>query len=245
MSFDTFILSLRYGLTRRINLTATLPYYSIDSDKFQGAPYLRSNSGVGDLVVMAEYRFGTAPQLTLEAGIEFPTGSVDRVDELGQRICDILALGSGTTDPVLGFGVWAPKFLLPHLDFFARGQYRFSGGVNKWGYRFGDQAALSLHASHPLKDPWRLGLRLVGLHSRVDTWFGNVVPERGSTFLYLGPTLSAGISESTVLGAFARFPVYMNLEGDQMVAPVVFGLEFSSDLTSFFRRLAGSGEDSE
>jgi hypothetical protein len=128
---------------------------------------------------------------------------------------------------------------------FARGQYRFSGGVNKWGYRFGDQAALSLHASHPLKDPWRLGLRLVGIHAAVDTWFGNVVPERGSTFLYLGPTISARISESTVLGAFARFPVYMDLEGSQMVAPVVFGLEFTSDLTTFFRRLTRSGEDEE
>ena len=85
----------------------------------------------------------------------------------------------------------------------------------------------------------------MGLHTEADTWYGNVVPERGATFIYLGPTLSAGISESTVLGAFARFPVYMNLEGAQMVAPIVFGLEFSSDLTSFFRRLSGSEEDSE
>ena len=245
VGFDTFILSLRYGVSNRVNVTATLPYYSITSEKFQGAQYSRSNHGVGDLVVSAEYRIGTAPQLTLDAGLEVPTGNVDKVDEFGQRICDILALGSGTVDPVIGAGLWIPKFLSEHLDMFARVQHRFSGGENKWGYAFADQTVFAMHASHPLKDPWRIGVRAAGFHAGKDTWYGNVVSERGGTFLYVGPTISSRIAENSVLGAYARFPVVMDIVGSQMVAPVILGLEFSGDIRSLARPFTKSDEETE
>lgn len=235
--FDTVVLSMRYGLTRHINILANIPYLRIQSDKVQGAPYSRLNTGFGDLLVSAEYRIGTSPQFTLEAGVKLATANVDETDEFDQRICDILALGSGTNDLVLGFGVWIPNFVIRKLDLTAGARYRFAGGENKWGYQFGDQVTFSVHGSRPATERLRFGLRMEGYHTQPDTWYGNVVPERGATMVYLGPTMAVNLSELFAVGAYARFPIVMQLEGSQMVAPYAVGIEFTTDLGSLLGRL--------
>ncbi|MFQ5511845.1 MAG: hypothetical protein ACE5EO_08350 [Candidatus Krumholzibacteriia bacterium] len=243
VDFHTVFLSLRYGLTRRINVSATMPYHSIQSDKIQGAPYSRLNRGFGDLLVTAAYRLGTSPQFTLEAGVKFATGNVDKKDDLGQRICDILALGSGTNDLVIGAGFWMPHVVVHGLDVTAGLRHRFTSGENKWGYRFGDQTLYDLHGSHLVGERTRLGLRFDGYHSGRDTWYGNVVPERGATFVYVGPTVSYKMSDTMTVGGFARFPLVMRLEGSQMVAPLAFGLEFTTDVSRFVKALVPNEGD--
>jgi hypothetical protein len=242
VNFDTAIFTLRYGLTGRINLVAALPYYSIASDKIQGAPYLRTNQGIGDLLLEAEYAVMTAPHLGVTAGAKLATGNVDKTDEFGQRICDILALGSGTTDLVLGANLWVPHAAIQHLDLVTGLRHRFSSGANKWGYRFGDETDFWAHASYPVWTKVRLGLRFDGYHTQIDTWYGNTVPERGATMLYLGPTASWQAFPNLVVGGFARVPILMELEGAQMVADTILGLEFSANLTSTLDRITGGAE---
>ncbi len=242
MRFDTVNLSMRYGLTRRLNLNASLPWYRIESAKFQGAPYTRLNRGVGDLVLTAEYSFGSAPQVTLEAGAEFPTGDIDRKDEFGQRICDILALGSGTVDPIVGMSAWVPHAFGDRLDVYATLRHRFSGGENKYGYRFGDQTTLSMSGYRMLGETWRGGVEVLLYHLQRDTWYGLTVPERGGTFAYVRPTLSTEVTPTTSIGVYVRAPVYMEIEGAQMVAEYSAGLEVTSDVTDVLARLR-AGED--
>jgi hypothetical protein len=243
VQFDTIFLGLRYGISSRINLVAVLPWYSIQSDKVQGQPYLRTNSGIGDLLLEADFQVLTSPQLSLSAGLEFPTGSVDNTDQYGQRICDILALGSGTTDAVLGANIWVPNAVIKKLDLVAGGRHRFSGGANKWSYRFGAETDFWAHASYALPGKVRLGARFDGFHTESDTWYGNVVPERGATVLYLGPTVAWKALPNVVVGGFAKVPVWMDLVGSQMMAPVVFGFDLTTDLTSGVRRIRGGGEE--
>jgi len=234
-------LNLRYGVSEKVNLSATLPYYSIVSSKIQGAPYTRTNRGLGDLVLTAQMAVHTGPQIVLEAGLEVPTGNVDKTDQFGQRICDILSLGSGTWDPILGGSIWIPHVGTKDLDLVAGLRERFSGGKNKWGYQFGSQFDFNAHSSYKVSATTRLGLRVEGYHAGKDTWYGNRVNERGATMVYAGPTVSWLASSSLSVGAFARFPVLMNLEGSQMVAPAVLGLEFSSSLGDVLNGFLGNG----
>jgi|GEM_PF-3279953 len=245
VNFETVVLSMRYGLTGRMNINAALPWYSIESAKIQGAPYTKRNKGIGDLSVTGEYSFGSAPQFTLEAGAEFPTGNIDKTDQFHQRICDILALGSGTVDPIAGMSLWAPHAFGDRFDLYAQLRHRFSGGENKYGYRFGDQTSLDVQGYHSLGDTWNGGVRLLALHAQRDTWYGRVVPERGSSFVYMEPTVNTRVGENSVVGAYVRFPLYMHLEGSQMVAPYSMGLELTSDLTGFVDRLKGNAEGAQ
>ena len=242
LDFDTIALSVRAGIGKRFNLSASLPYHSIESSLFQGLPYDRVNRGWGDITVTGEYRWGTVSQWALEAGFKFATGSVDKVDEFNQRISDNLALGSGTTDFVAGGGLWAPGFFLHRFDVAARFRHRFSGGENKWGYRHGDRTTFSFHALQSLGARGRLGLRLEGAHARRDTWHGNLVPDQGGSVVYLGPTLALNTSTTSSLGIYARIPVLMDLEGTQLAPPLGVGLEFTGDLLPAFNRLNPSSK---
>jgi hypothetical protein len=216
-----------------------LPVHRIQSDKTQGEFYSRQNNGVGDLIVTADAQVFSAPHISLELGVKFATGSVDEVDELGQRICDILSLGSGTTDFLLGSNLWVPHLGLDKLDLNAGIRYRFSGGQNKWGYAFGDQASARAHISYPVTETIRTGLRFDAWHADKDTWFDQVVPERGATFVYAAPTLYWNIRDDISVGTFIRFPLYMNLEGSQMVSSYSIGLGFTTDLSNAFRAALG------
>ncbi len=224
-------------MTEKLNLVATLPWYSIDSRKIQGAPYTRLNRGVGDLTVEAELAVLESPQLTLSTGVKFATGSVDNTDEFGQRICDILALGSGTTDFLLGGGLWIPHAGIEKLSLFANARHRFVSGANKWGYEFGDQTTFRVRADYPLFEIGSVGLAVDGFHSDVDLWYGNVVPERGATFVFVGPTMAWNVADGVSIGAFLRFPAYMELEGSQMVAPATFGMDLTTNVTDFVHGL--------
>lgn len=244
MNFDTTVLSLRYGVSRRVNLTAMVPYLSIVSSKIQGAPYVRTNRGLGDLVVMGEVGVLARPQLSLKAGVKLPTANGDKTDDLGQRIDNILALGSGTTDLVLGSSVWLPNAGVRHLDLVAGFEHRVVGGQDKYGYRFGDQTTFLAHASYPVLGRGRVGLRLEGYRTEQDTWYGRPVPERGATMVALGPTASWSVGAGTSVGAFLRVPVAMDLVGAQMVAPSIFGFEMSANLGEVARSvLPGGGEE--
>jgi hypothetical protein len=232
INFNTLVMAARYGVGSRFNLTATIPYHSIFTEKFQIEPYPRSNKGLGDLLIAAEAALKMDPHLILELGLELPTGNVDKVDGLGQRFTDILALGSETTDVILGGRFWMPRTSTRRLEVAAWLRHRFSGGQNKWGYVFGDETDFGAHATYPASKRALLGFRLEGYHTEADTWHDSSVPARGATMLYAGPTAFWSMTSALRLGGFAQFPIYMNLEGPQIVARAVVGLMLTVDVNS-------------
>lgn len=82
-----------------------------------------------------------------------------------------------------------------------------------------------------------MGMRFDGFNVQKDTWFDNEVPDRGATFVFASPTLSWNFSDKTSIGGFVRVPIYINLVGDQMVAPYSIGVEMSTSLNPLFDAL--------
>ncbi len=237
VEFKTAYMSLRYGLTDRVNLMATVPWLSISSAKIQGEPYTRSNVGIGDALVMGSARVLESPEVLIEAGLRLPTGSTDNTDGLGTRINDILALGSGTLDPVVGASAFKGGVFGHHVDAFASVRYRHTGGTNKWGYHFGDEVQYSLGLSGQASDRVRITPTLSGYRIGEDTWVGNTVPERGAAFLNFSTEVAWRLSRDFSLGAFYQVPVRMRLTGAQMVAEHRLGLTGSMGLSSVWDRL--------
>jgi hypothetical protein len=242
---NSLVLAARYGLGSRFNLTATLPYRSIFTEKIQIEPYSRTNRGLGDLIIAGEAAFATDPHLILELGLELPTGDNDRTDDLGQRFTDILALGTGTTDVILGGRLWMSRTASRRVELAAWLRHRFSGGQNTYGYVFGDETGFGAHATYPVSKRALLGLRLEGYHTEPDTWHDNLVPERGATMLYAGPTAFWDATPGLRLGGFARFPIVMSLEGSQIVARAVLGLILTADVNTAINRITRRGNESE
>lgn len=230
VDFDTAFLTLRHGLGEHVHLAVTVPVLSIASDKVQGEPYLRHTRGVGDVLAIAGLRLVRSPEIVFEAGVRLPTGDNDRTDALGNRVNDILALGSGTTDPVFGLSVYETSAGVHGLDLFGSVRLRVSGGTNSWGYHFGNEAQFGAGVTYSWRDRLRLTPVLSGFHIGKDEWLGNTVPERGATFLHFAPEIAWHFQPDLAVGVSYRVPVWMRLEGAQMVAESTLGLVASMDL---------------
>lgn len=232
VDFSTTTFGLRYGVSRNMNMTVSVPYHAISSNKIQGEYYSRVNNGVGDAVLTAEMAVLSSPHLTVEAGVKFGNGSVDRTDAFGQRICDILSLGSGTTDFLIGSNLWVPKIGgITGLQLTAGVRHRFSSGQNKWGYAYGDQTVFQTHMNYLMAKTLRLGVRIDGYHTVRDTWYDLEVADRGATFIYASPTLSWNLRDDVSVGGFVRVPLYMDMVGSQMVASYSVGVQMTANLT--------------
>ncbi len=232
VDFTTTSFGLRYGVSNKMNMTLSMPYHTIASSKIQGEYYMRENNGIGDVVLTSEFAVLNSPHLTFEAGVKFGNGSVDRTDAFGQRICDILSLGSGTTDLLLGSNLWVPKVGgVTGLQLTAGVRHRFSSGQNKWGYRYGDQTIFQTHLNYLTAKTLRLGVRVDGYHTNSDAWYEAPVADRGATFVYASPTVSWNLREDMSVGGFVRVPIYMDLVGSQMVASYSVGLQMTANLT--------------
>ena len=235
-------LNLRYGVTSRLNVSVTIPYLKIFAGKTQGAYYVRKNSGLGDILLMGAYRVLESPQVALEFGVRFPTGSTEKKDSLGQRVCDILALGAGVASPIAGVGLWKSYH---GFDVAASFRYRWSIGANKWGYEWGNEAQWFVSASRPAWSSLRIGARLLESQIGHDRWYGNLVPERGARVIHLEPEISYGLDNGlmftftykTVFWPFSDTPVRQRFAGNQMVADHVFDLNVTYDATAFLERL--------
>ncbi len=230
---------MRYGLTDRATLSMMAPHLSISSDKVQGEPYLRENSGVGDVIVTGGYEILSNPDIVLEAGFRFPTGNIDKTDALGTRINDILALGSGTTDPILGVTLYKTSVGRHGLDLFGSVRHRFTGGTNKWGYHFADETQATLGATYLIKNRIRVTPTFLGYSIGKDTWLGNIVPERGATVIRFTPEAAWQFSPESSAGFYYRIPVYRDLEGAQMAEKGTFGMTVTTSLSAI-RRLGRS-----
>jgi len=104
-------LSLLYGATENISITARLPYIKREnireSEIEDGAPEAHTHgdsSGVGDLVLLGQYRVmrRASSDVSILLGIKAPTGETDVKDDDGARFETEFQPGSGSWDLLLG-----------------------------------------------------------------------------------------------------------------------------------------------
>lgn len=120
--------SLAYGVTHHLTVSAELPYVRRDHLR-EGTPSgvenLGSVAGIGDLDLLAKYRLTDGPGwgFALVAGVKLPTGSTGNRGPDGERLETEHQPGTGSWDPILGASTSVP---LGPLALAASGLYQWS-----------------------------------------------------------------------------------------------------------------------
>lgn len=236
MDMEMHVLGLMVAPHDRLTLMGMLPYVrkTMDHLRRDGARFTTRSEGIGDFraAALIELFAREHHRVHLNAGLSFPTGSVDERDDLPpplfrQRLPYPMQNGSGTWD------------LLPGLTYFGHGEALSWGlqgiatlrtGRNGRGYRLGDRFDATAWLAHPWT-PW------LSTSARV-AWsgWGNVVGEDDALDPTLVPTadpsrrgghrleLWGGVNLHVPLGPLGRhrfaveggFPAYEWLDGPQL-----------------------------
>jgi hypothetical protein len=230
MSMQMHMLGLMYGVNRKFTLMAMVPYTVLEMDHVtrMGGEFTTKTDGVGDLKAMALYAFpaGGAHRFHLNAGISFPTGSIDErgTTPMGpdQKLPYPMQLGSGTWD------------LIPGVT------YNGSGGKWLWGaqglgvIRLGENDNDYTFGNRFDATGWLTRLFGSGLSGsvRLDwNWWGNIdgadpelnpmVVPTADPDLRAGSRLDALLGLNFVHGGLSLaveggVPVYQDLDGPQL-----------------------------
>ncbi|MDQ2825040.1 MAG: transporter, partial [Verrucomicrobiota bacterium] len=110
MTVAVHMIEAMYAPTSELTLMAMLPIKDIDMDMIMdGDRFTEHSSGVGDLQLMTLYTFlgsvSKGHRLILDAGISFPTGSIDEKNTIFGETFTLeypMQLGSGTVDLMPG-----------------------------------------------------------------------------------------------------------------------------------------------
>jgi hypothetical protein len=241
MEMDMHMFDVMYAPTDRLTLMAMLPYKteSMLHLRNDNTRFTQSADGIGDLEVMALYTiFGDirkgGHRLVLNAGISFPTGSINVRDHNGGDPSLPLVLleypmqfGSGTYD------------LMPGLTYLGdAGRWSWGAqtietvrfGRNYHGYRFGNQYFVSAWGAYGVTDWFAPSLRVVGnwledIQGSDPGLATNTTPEarpnlRGGRRLDLLFGINVYVPKGPLKGSRLMLeggiPIYQDLDGPQL-----------------------------
>jgi hypothetical protein len=241
MKMEMHMIEAMHAPTDRLTLMAMLPYkrMSMEHAAAAGNHFTQHAEGIGDLEVLGSYTLlgnnqGGGHRLMLNAGLSFPTGSVDEKDH---------AMGNPAMPEVkleypmqLGSGTWD---LLPGLTYLGESS-DFSWGAqtlatvrlgrNENDYRFGNQYRLTTWAAYGVTDWLAPYIRFDGRYwenvSGADPGLnpnasGEANPRRQAgkridMLLGISVYASKGFAKGTRLMIEGGFPVYQYLKGPQL-----------------------------
>lgn len=221
-----------YGVTEKLALLGQVPYVdkSLEENGVE-----RGDNGLGDSTLLARYEVFhlDKPAETLRAqvlaGLKFPTGEDDESDEHG-RLPQMLQLGSGSFDPVVG-GVFSWQALQWEIDLDL--VYKVKTEAND--FQFGD--ALSHDASYqyrlwPQELPERGNpsfiygvLELNGIWAQRNEINGSDVADSGGYTLFLSPGLQY-VTMRWIAEVSIQLPVIQDLNGGQLETDYVLNAGF-------------------
>ena len=249
MEMDMHMVEAMYAPTERLTLMAMLPYKSMSMLHLTkaGKIFGQSASGLGDLEVMGLITiFGNirkgGHRLVLNAGMSFPTGSINVQDhsegDPTKKLVTLeyfMQLGSGTYD------------LMPGLTYLGdSGPWSWGAqtietvrlGNNDHDYRFGDEYRVSAWASYGFTDWFAPSIRLDGrwwedISGKDKNLNTNHTPEartdlrggrRLDLLLGLNFYVPRGALKGTRLVVEGGIPVYQHLDGPQLGTAWIFSL---------------------
>jgi len=224
---------LSYSPSSSWNLTLLVPYvirshstYGIfDSD--QPLPELSRSfsSSLGDIKLIGSYQ-GLLPtnNLGVQLGVKLPTGQYGTAVDFysgpnaGTPLDASLQPGTGSTDVIVG--AYYYRAISQDFDFFINGQFQAAvkRRLDQPGndYRPGNSTTVSFGLRYEANPRWVPQLQVNLLHKSPDTGALADVQNTAGNVAYLSPGLTAQVSGSVHLFAFAQFPIYSNLYGTQL-----------------------------
>jgi hypothetical protein len=215
-------MDLTYGLGARLNLAASLPValrhaHDVAHGDLQQA---FGTEGIGDTLVGVRGAFG--PRGLVEGlSVKLPTGRYRIGGEFGGGIQDpALQPGTGAWD-VVGLLQYSRRADSLGLDWSVAGTYQATT-TNSLGYRFGNQAILTVGAARPLTGRITASLQAKLFHQARSRYLDQGVPSTGSTTLYLSPGLRVLAGSGVSLYGFVLFSPYRYVNEAQLAPRVAF-----------------------
>jgi hypothetical protein len=218
-----------YGVSDHLGLTMVVPFRMVTNEKlllrgqndnqYDGGKYIRQSSGLGDIVILANYTPPFSSKLlglAIGAGVKLANGSIDAKDKFGERFSDNLQIGTGSVDPVFSLTMsHAHKgFAFSALLF-----TRISIRDNIYGYKYGNELHSILSVDYQEHELVYGGIDLNHLHTTRDRYqYGKITRERGGQWLMLAPKL--GINLTSDLSVDLRIPLslYQNVNESQLTS---------------------------
>jgi hypothetical protein len=244
MTMDMHMLGLMYAPSDRVTLSVMLPFVVVEMQharRADGLVFSTKSSGIGDVGVAALVKLFArgGNLLILDAGMTFPTGSIDREDVTPISAPDNgilpypMQLGSGTWDLRPGLTYTGA---LDRVSWGAQAMGTFRMGRNEQNYRLGHAYSLTGWgawkvaevASVSARLAWQQWFDIDGMDSRLDQTtppLTMVVPTadpglRAGRRLEVGPGVNFVVPGTPLEGvrlAFEMlFPVYRSLDGPQL-----------------------------
>jgi hypothetical protein len=234
--------TLSYGVLDDLQLSATIGYYHgegfIDAEPSEDEPGtgesgIADPEGLTDLFINAKYRLlhGQPGNLAIVGGVKFPVGRDDVKLSNGEGLEPSSQPGTGAYDYQFGLGY--SRFLTSHLTVDASVLYtlRTRHDQFKVGDRFDAGAALAYRLTESIKSfpQWRV----FGEANYI--WLGKddagddegINNNSGGNTLYLTPGVRVRFNEHAALTVAPSFPVWQDLNGDQIESQFKLAVTFS------------------
>jgi hypothetical protein len=238
MTMDMHMLGAMYGVNDDVTVMLMVPYLDVEMDHVtrMGAKFTTRTNGIGDvklssLIRMQEWNGG---QLSLNAGISIPTGSIDEKDDTpagaNQHLPYPMQLGSGTYDLMPGLTYLGNNDM---LSWGAQGVGTIRLSDNDNDYSLGDRFNLTTWIVKEWTSQFSSSLRvngewwsnIDGSDRKLSPMAPNMVPtadpdkRAGRRFdLLVGASFSpaSGWFAGQRIAAEFGAPVYQNLDGPQL-----------------------------
>jgi hypothetical protein len=237
-----------YNFSSRFGVSLSVPYVYHDFHRVEFTTLgglideKATESGFGDASLIGRWapvylnEMNYSVTLNLLAGVKFPTGNTERLDdEVGRAEVDQalfgdahqhssiasvhqheISLGSGSYDGIFGTALtarWKRFFFKNQLQYYLRTEAR--------GYRYGD---LFIASGGPgayvvLADSWTASVQGNVFYetSGRDELIGQLVPHSGITAWYAGPQINLTITEHFGFNAAVDIPLRIYNRGLQLV----------------------------
>lgn len=215
--------ALAYGFTDNLTLSLRFPYNSFNnireahSDE-PGEIHLHGDSdGIGDMTLLAHYRFLQMSSRQLESaaifGIKVPTGKTDENDIHDERLETEHQPGTGSWDPIIGLAV-TKRFGRVSLDADLRYTLVTEGSQDT---DLGDLMNYDLSFSYhiPGKLSWDLVLEANGEWKQKEEINGSKDKNSGSHVLYISPGMRIRLNNAVSAFISVGIPVIQDMNGIQ------------------------------
>lgn len=218
------VTAMGYGIARRWAVFGVLPYRTIDLDLDSGGQRInRSNSGIGDLTVLARNtahqkdQTGQTFRIAPFVGVKAPTGKDNASDSLG-TLPSSVQVASGSWD-LFGGVVLTYQTLDFQID--SQLSYRFNNEAN--GVEAGDIARLDGSLQYRLWHSEGMGIPdfLYGvieanlIHQDKNKVAGVEDPDSNGTRLFLSPGIQY-VTKRWIAEAVIQLPITQNLNGSAL-----------------------------
>jgi hypothetical protein len=223
--------TLSYGILDDLQVSATIGYYHgegfIDAEPSEDEPG-EAESGIADpealtdLFLNVKYRLlrGRPGNLAIVGGVKFPTGRDDVRLNNGESLEPSSQPGTGAYD--CQFGLAYSRFLTSHLTMDASGLYTLR--TRHDGFKVGDRFDAGLALAYRLTESIRSFPQWSVFGEANYIWLGKddaggeegINNNSGGNTLYLTPGMRVRFNESASLTVAPSFPVWQDLNGDQI-----------------------------